>query len=444
MQWKSGIAAWLGWLFDGLDTHLYGLVASTFVASILMTQGLIPVDATLAHAEVVEKSGYIQAAFLVGWAFGGAFFGRLGDLIGRSRSLSLTILTYALFTGLTYFAQTWEQLMVYRFVAALGIGGEWAVGSALLFETWPRKWGPWLAAILQTGVNIGLLLACLTTYLMADLAPKYVFLVGTLPALLVLWIRRHVPESEVWREARQKSGGRPAGLGGLFRGPVLKITVATAVVCAFGLTGWWSFMFWHLQHLRNLPDLDITTKAEFLNATSELSQTAWAASYKQKVVSTAFALVFCASMVGNFLAAKLALLLGYRRAISICFLGMFLSMAGAFVQTRGWESLVYLWFPLIGLFSGVFGLFTMYLPLLFPTLLRTTGSGFCYNIGRVVSAAGVAFAGVLSANGDFRHTLLLTACLFVPPALIVLLLPKEAEESADGALEEQRQQEAAS
>src|SRR6266496_3758628 len=127
-QWKSGIAAWLGWLFDGLDMHLYGLVAAPFVASLLFNSGLIPTPDP-AHALVKAKSGLIQASFLVGWALGGAFFGRLGDLLGRSRALSLTILTYAAFTGLSFFAQTWWQLLIFRFLAALGIGGEWAAAA---------------------------------------------------------------------------------------------------------------------------------------------------------------------------------------------------------------------------------------------------------------------------------------------------------------------------
>src|SRR5438552_5941702 len=187
VQKKSGIAAWLGWLFDGLDMHLYTLVAAPFVMELLGA-------ASPADAAVREKSSWIQAAFLTGWALGGGFFGRLGDRLGRSRALSLTILTYALFTGLSFFAHTWWQLFIFRFLAALGIGGEWAVGSSLLSETWPRRWRPWVAAVLQTGVNIGILLACLAVYLMAGLEPRYVFLVGVLPALMVFWIRRHVPE----------------------------------------------------------------------------------------------------------------------------------------------------------------------------------------------------------------------------------------------------------
>src|SRR6186997_3206505 len=138
-QWKSGLAAWLGWLFDGLDMHLYTLVAVPFVAQLMA----LPQS----DSNVSTHSAYIQAAFLVGWALGGGFFGRIADRLGRSRALALTILTYALFTGLSYFAQTWWQLLVFRFLAALGIGGEWAVGASLLAETWPKKWRPWTAAV---------------------------------------------------------------------------------------------------------------------------------------------------------------------------------------------------------------------------------------------------------------------------------------------------------
>ncbi len=423
-QRKSGLAAWLGWLFDGLDMHLYGLVASTFVASLLINQNIIPADATPAHELVKEKSGYIQAAFLVGWALGGAFFGRLGDILGRSRSLSLTILTYAVFTGLSFFAETWWQLMIFRFLAALGIGGEWAVGSALLSETWPKKWRPWIAAVLQTGVNLGVLLACLTTFLMADLHPKYVFLVGILPAFLVFWIRRNVPEPEEWHAAKCEAVGQQPGITDLFRGAVRRTTLLTIIVCACGLTAWWAFMFWHAQHLRNLPDLDVAAKAEFAKLGVDGDATKWVTGYKQKIVSIAFFVIISASIAGNFAAAALARFFGYRRSIAICYLGFFITMGATFMQDRTWESLVYVWFPAVGFCSGVFGLFTMYLPPLFPTLLRTTGAGFCYNIGRIASAAGVIFSGSLASGGDFKKTLLFAACLFVPGMLVAIILPE--------------------
>src|SRR5204863_238039 len=186
-QWKSGIAAWLGWLFDGLDMHLYVLVAAPFVAELL--GGISEKDPLVGAC-----SSWIQAAFLIGWALGGGFFGRIADRLGRSRALSLTILTYALFTGLSYFAQTWLQLLIFRFLAALGIGGEWAVGASLLSETWPPRWRPWIAAVLQSGVNVGVLGAVLANLVLAKAQPRWLFLVGILPALLVFWIRRAVPE----------------------------------------------------------------------------------------------------------------------------------------------------------------------------------------------------------------------------------------------------------
>src|SRR5436190_14301769 len=159
-QWRSGIAAWLGWLFDGLDMHLYVLVALPFVAQLLHVSDK-------RDPQVGYYSSLIQAAFLFGWALGGGLFGRVGDRLGRSRALMLTILTYALFTGLSFFAQTWWHLFIFRFLAALGIGGEWAVGASLLSETWPRQWRPSIAAVLQTGVNLGVMLAGLASYLLA-------------------------------------------------------------------------------------------------------------------------------------------------------------------------------------------------------------------------------------------------------------------------------------
>ena len=398
-QWKSGIAAWLGWLFDGLDMHIYTLVAAPFVMVLLHATS--PADPM-----VREKSSWIQAAFLVGWALGGAFFGRLGDKLGRARALSLTILTYAAFTGLSFVAQAWWQLLIFRFVAALGIGGEWAVGSSLLSETWPRRWRPWISAVLQAGVNIGILGACLAVYLLASMPTRTVFLVGIVPALLVFWIRRNVPEPEEWRAARARAHEGGPGIADLFRGDVLPITLKTVGVCALSLTAWWAFMFWHPQHLRNLPEL-----------------AGWDRADRERLVSKAFFIFIFASLVGNFVAGGLARLMGYRRAIAAMCFGLCLSIVGSFGVPRGYESLVYFWFPLAGLFGSVFGLFTMYMPPLFPTLLRTTGAGFCYNIGRIAAAAGTVIFGLFAQVGSFRFALLYAAALLVPATILALVAP---------------------
>ncbi|MSU40900.1 MAG: MFS transporter [Pedosphaera sp.] len=401
-QWKSGIAAWLGWFFDGLDMHLYTLVAAPFVMYLVQASAVTDLD-------VKEKSSWIQAAFLVGWALGGGFFGYIGDRIGRARALSLTILTYAVFTGLSFFAETWWHLMIFRFVAALGIGGEWAVGSTLLSETWPKKWRPWIAAVLQAGVNIGVLFACLSVYLMADLHPRYVFLVGIAPALIVFWIRRNVPEPDEWQAAKKKSTVTP-GVAALFAADIRRTTLVIIGVCATSLTAWWAFMFWQAQHLRNLPAL----RAEMMNNGAEV----------EKIVARTFALTIGVSIVGNFFCGWLAQRLGYRRAIAIMCAAFFVTIQCTFQWDHDWRTLSTYWFPAVGFCSGMFGLFTMCLPPLFPVLLRTTGAGFCYNIGRIAAAAGTVLFGLFAKVGDFKTALLYASLLFIPATVFAMFIPE--------------------
>jgi MFS family permease len=397
-QWKSGIAAWLGWMFDGLDMHLYTLVAAPFVAILL--GGLVTTDPA-----VGKYASLIQGGFLLGWALGGGVFGWIGDRLGRSRTLSFTVLTYAVFTGLSFFAETWWQLMILRFLAALGIGGEWAVGASLISETWPKPWRPWLAAVLQCGVNVGILGAGLANFLMAGAPPKYLFLVGVLPALLVFWIRRAVPEPEEWHAARAQAQHHQPGIADLFRGETRRITLWVMIVCGLSLTAHWAFMFWHQQHLRNLPDV--------LAMSSE---------QRNKLASTAMYLIIGSSILGNFFSGCLARHIGYRATIAWTFLAYFGVMWGAYSLARDHTALL-CWFPFIGFCQGVFGLFTMYLPPLFPTLLRTTGAGFCYNIGRIAAAFGTVFFGLFSKVGDHRAALFYAGFLFLPAAAAAFKMP---------------------
>src|SRR5262245_14021003 len=401
-QWKSGIAAWLGWFFDGLDMHLYTLVATPFVAQLLMVD--VRDDA------VRQKSSWIQAAFLVGWALGGGFFGRIGDRLGRSRALMLTILTYALFTGLSFFSHDWWHLLIYRFLAALGIGGEWAVGASLLSETWPTRWRHWIAAVLQSGVNLGVLLATLAGFVLLTVLEqpeKVVFLVGIVPALLVVWIRWAVPEPEEWREAQLHRVAEQPRFVELFQVPVRRITVVAILVCATSLTAHWAFMFWFLQHLRNLPDVADLTAAQ-----------------KNQLATTAMALVMITSVIGNFAAAALAKRTGYRPAVIVMCLAYFFAMFFAYHVPRAHNEM-WGWLLAIGACQGVFALFTMYLPPLFPTLLRTTGAGFSYNIGRLAAAFGTVYFGTFSLEGgDYRLALYYASFLFIPAAVFALLLPE--------------------
>ncbi len=519
-QRKSGLAAWLGWLFDGLDMHIYTMVAVAFVAILVNREPARDLFTSLAgqapsisaaqwprlsvvdldhdgritksdlqnllelryapdtvpspegfHAaiellavidpadhslfarldadkdgaisasewpsfekadqnhsadvsrdewevfvanfhtgdkDVQERTSWIQAAFLIGWALGGAFFGRLGDLIGRSRALSLTILAYALFTGLSFFAQTWWHLLFCRFLAALGIGGEWAVGSTLLAETWPRRWRPWTAAVLQTAVNIGILFAVLVNTFLAGQHPRWIFLIGVVPAALVFYIRRHVPEPEAWASAHSTLA-RPS-IADLFRGQIRRTTITSIGICAFSLTAWWAFLFWQTQYIRVLPAVVEMSPAE-----------------RDGIVTAAFGWLMCACVLGNFVAGALAFKFGYKATLCFMFGGFVVTMCGAFGSPHSVTALTHFWIPAVGFWSGVFGLFTMLLPPLFPTLLRTTGAGFCYNIGRIAAAFGTIYAAQITSGTNYGKTLFYDGFLFIPAMLFALFLPTERE-----------------
>jgi MFS family permease len=401
-QKKSGLAAWLGWMFDGLDMHLYTIVALPFVAQLMK----VSLEDAAQKPLIDRNASLIQAAFLIGWAVGGGFFGRIGDLLGRSRALCLTILTYACFTGLSYFATEWWHLLACRFLAALGIGGEWAVGASLLSETWPKKWRPWIAAVLQTGVNVGVILAVGVGLALRSKPLETVFLAGILPAFIVLWIRHAVPEPEAWHQARGNAKETP-GILDLFRGDVARVTWPVLTLCAVSLTAHWTFMFWHQTHLRSLPEVVGLDKAG-----------------RQTQANIALFLVMAGSIVGNFLGGWLAQKWGYRKAIVSLLGAYFVLMCITYSREWSYGTLQCL-LVAIGICQGVFGLFTMCLPPLFPTLLRTTGAGFCYNIGRIFAAAGTIFFGLFNKVNDYRTALFYAGLLFIPATLLAFRLPEK-------------------
>jgi len=244
---------------------------------------------------------------------------------------------------------------------------------------------------------------------------RWVFLVGVVPALLVFWIRRHVPEPATWERAATtpKPGARE-----LFRGELASVTLRTTLVCALGLSAWWLFMFWHPQHFRRLLTAAGTPAGEMT-----------------RLVSASFFLVNFLAIVGNFAAGWLALKIGNRRAIAVMFAGLAVAMAGAFGVPRDFAALAWFWCPAIGFFSGLFGLFTMYLPPLFPTLLRTSGAGFCYNIGRIAAAVAAVVFGLFAPVGDLRTALLWTSALALAACISACWLPvREREEPMDTGL----------
>jgi MFS family permease len=272
-----------------------------------------------------------------------------------------------------------------------------------------------MAAVLQTGVNIGVIFGATVVAQLSGVLSggheRFVFLIGVVPALLVFWIRRHVPEPETWQRAEQIVGHKNPSARELFRGKIISITLRTTLVCALGLSAWWLFLFWHPQYFRRIL-------AEAHVPAAEIT----------RLVSISFLLVNAVAIAGNFAGGWLARKMGNRHAITAMFAGLGLAIIGAFVTPRDFASLAWFWCPLVGFFSGVFGLFTMYLPPLFPTLLRTSGAGFCYNIGRIAAGVASVVFGWLAPVGDFRRALLWAGALGLAAAIASLRLPTRTHE----------------
>ncbi len=394
---KGFIAAWLGWGFDGLDGYLYAMVAIPFVTEL--------VGGNAANAK--QPAAWVQGAFLFGWAIGGAIFGRIGDRIGRSRTLNLTILVFAVFTGLSAVSTSWQMLLVFRFISALGIGGEWAAGAALVSETLDVRHRPFASATLQTGFQLGMIGAALTVGFFANLDPRWVFLVGVLPAFMTLWIRKAVPEPAEWKNERAQSQQLPK-ISDLFAPGMIKITLLTLAITSISLTTVWGFLFFNSQVLQGIASVKALPKPD------------------QAALLRNVTIEFCvANILGNYCAAFMAKFVGCRKAFAIYLAASCVIFLVGFRQPFTLTS-AQIWFDLYMFFgSAIFGIFPLYVPLLFPTLLRTTGAGFCYNFGRMVAGIGTLAGGWITAKaGGPGLAIWYLGFLYIPGIIIALLMPE--------------------
>ena len=386
-------AAWLGWAFDGLDGFMYTLVAVPLVAKLMAMPGT--------DQAVKDKAALIQAVFLVGWALGGAVFGRIGDALGRTKTLNLTILFYAAFTGLCFFATEWWHLLIFRFLAALGIGGEWAAGAALVGETVPQRLRHWASALLQSGYMFGMILAALTVRGLAGVEHKYIFLIGVLPALFTLWIRRAVPEPEEW--VQNKSSQVMPRVSELFGKKVLPTTFKVLMMSTITLLGAWTILYFGPGLIR-----------------SHVENKGLAKKYLDLVVSNGTILFTLVNICGNFFMAFLTQRIGYKKGFIFALSAALFVFIFGFSQERSLAS-SQMWISAAAFFGlGVFGAFPLYFPMLFPTLLRTTGAGFCYNAGRLITAAGTFSAASLVPRETFYYA----GFLYVPAILLAFFMPE--------------------
>ena len=365
-QWLVFLAAWLGWGFDVFDGLLFNFVAPLCVPRLLAVP---PGDPRVSAA-----TGAITATLLVGWATGGILFGRLTDRLGRARTLLVTMLVYSGATAGCAFAPNLWVLGGFRFVAALGIGGEWAAGASLVAEVVPERRRVLMGALLYTSAPLGIFLATLVNDVFTkripalvadpDLAWRLVFVAGLVPAAFALWIRRHVREPDAW--TRERRGGR---LRDLFAADLRRATLGGLAMSVVNLSTWWA------------TNAFLPLVAAFLaGPDAPPAVVAGHVGY----ASTMFNL---GGLVGTLATVGLARL--GRRALFALYFG---GAAASIWITFGldWDPLTrmrLLFLDGVTVF-GCAGSFTFYLPELFPTRLRGTGSGFCFNAGRYLAAAG--------------------------------------------------------
>lgn len=413
-QWTVVLAAWLGWGFDIFDGLLFNFVAPNCVPTLLGLE----IGSPAAKAATLRWTGGLTSVLLIGWAIGGILFGRLADRIGRTRTLMLTMLLYALGTALCALAPNLWVLAAFRFVASLGIGGEWAAGAAMVAETVPEKRRLEAGALLYTSAPFGLFLATAVNYWIAgvwlrdspEISWRWVFACGLLPAAVAFLVRIFVREPERWKAAA--AGVAAPRIAELFTPTFRKATLSGFFMALVALVTWWSSNAF-------LPVVS-TGLAQVAGAAQGLERSAvLALSEEWKAFAT-----HCfnwGGLLGTLLTVPAAKFLGRRSMFAL----YFTLSAAAIFTTFGLDlepkTRLAMYFFLGLTVFGVFGSFTYYLPELFPTRLRATGAGFCYNIGRFLAALGPLLVGEIAARGTGTAIKTLFWVGFVPLAGALLL-----------------------
>lgn len=417
-QWKTLVASNLGWVFDGFEA--YALILTVGVA---LRQLLAPSDI----AQLPTYAGAVIATTLIGWAIGGMAAGVLADYIGRKRMMIVAILTYSLMTGLSALAWDFTSFAVMRFLVGLAIGSEWVTGTAMTAEFWPDHARGRGAGLFQCGFGIGFFLAAVVWLYVGTTGPgawRTMYLIGVLPALLTLWIRRAIPESAIWEAARdrrraaldrRRRGVAPTAddqaltrfsLVGLFSEPSIRSrTIIALLMATASAVGFWAISTW-------VPPFvgAAATKAG-------LPGPLWA-SYT--------GMTFTAGTIVGYVAFGFLADAFGRKPITWIYMALSLLLTPVmFLWVSGLPTLLIV-AALLGCFaSGQFTWMSTWLPELYPTQWRATGAGFIFNASRVAAALGVFIAGTIIVYfGGFGNTAMAIATIYVLGLVFAPFLPE--------------------
>jgi MFS family permease len=386
------IATFGGWALDGMDLMAYSFVVPTLMTTWHITGG---------------EAGLLGTAALLISAAGGWLAGLLADRYGRVRILQLTIAWFALFTFLSGLTNSWWQLLFTRGLQGLGFGGEWAVGSVLMGETIRAEHRGKAVGTVQAGWAIGWGLAALCYALVFSLLPQAIawramLLIGILPALLVFYIRRNVPEPEVYSKTRQSiMAGQTVNFLEIFRANLLHITALTSLVAIGAQGGYYAITTWLPTFLKTQRHLSVLNTGGYL------------------------AVVIAGSLAGYLISAHLADWLGRKPTLILFAVGSFATVVGYAYSPISNHAMLALGFPLGFFASGVFSPIGAFFTELFPNRLRGSGQGFSYSFGRALGAIFPTLVGYLSATMSLGHAIAVFAvAAYALMILAVVLLPE--------------------
>jgi MFS family permease len=406
-HWFVLAVAALGWLFDTMDQQLFVLARVDAMRELM--GDVIPPPGKEIRDVIAQSTGRVTSIFLLGWAVGGLLFGVIGDRIGRAKTMMLTILIYSLFTGLSALSTGFWDFAAYRFLTGLGVGGEFAVGVALVAEVMPERARPYALGLLQALSVVGNVSAALVSMSLGHLeqggafdswtisgvavkAWRVMFVIGVVPALLAIVIRLKLREPERWTEAVQSGNlKRQAGsYAELFGDPRWRRNALVGLVLASsGVIGLWGIGFF-------FPDLiDAVFRRSLADSGMNESQINGEVN---KWKGIAAIMVNLGAFFGIYGYAVVSQRIGRRPAFAIAYLAALGATLLVFSQLRQ-PSDIYWMLPLMGLCQlALFGGYAVYFPELFPTHLRSTGTSFCYNVGRIVAALGPTLLGELRSK----------------------------------------------
>ena len=385
--WRALFAAQLGWMLDAMDFLLF-------------TFALLPIQKEFGLTKSEISLPIVVA--LIASAIGGIAFGRLADRIGRVRAMTISILLYSGATAGMATAQSLWQLIAWRVLVGLGMGGEWSCGSVLVAETWPAKHRAKAMGIMQSGWAIGALLAAaLSALVLERFGWRVLFLIGAAPAVLAYFVRRHVEEPQVWRERDTT----PSRWTEMFAPEFRRRTFLATLVASSVLVAYWGVTSWLPAFLASPVEqggagLTVTKSAAWLivlqlGAFCGYVSFGWIADRIGRRPAFTLFMIAATAVVPIFA-------FGARSAMTLLFIG-----------------------PLVGYFAhGYFSLFGAMLAELFPTRIRASAQGFCYNAGRLVSAGAPYAIGTAAATYGLGFSIAVDAVFFALGAVLIWLLPE--------------------